>query len=246
QEEHGRGQARDDPEGVGVATRPTCAGSPSREGERMFPKAPAAKAASRANPRATSSSPRAPVAAAASRSTEMPPVPSSWAAMVRSTLAGPARMRTRPTATVSRMNPAAASRNSVMAQHLAEQRLLPGKVGGDWLGHVETMDQQLTVLVGSRRQSARQQARHRGEGARRAARQMGAIGDEARADRHRRMERKPGDLHTRTHRLTEEVQNESGKRPLAQPDAAGRQKAQTGPSRKSGSGQANRQIGGVV
>src|SRR5262249_7145209 len=105
--------------------------------------------------------------------------------MVRSTLAGPARMRTSPTATLSRTKPAAASRNSVMAQQPAEQRFLPREIGGDRLVDVQAMDQQLALAGSVRRQRAGQQARQSTEGAQRAARQIGTVSDETRFDGHR-------------------------------------------------------------
>src|SRR5262249_50729300 len=149
QKEDETGRDCDHAQEIGGAHRSACSRSSFRGGEALLTKATEAKAASSASPRATSSAPRAPVAAATSSRAAMPPVPSSWAAMVRSTLAGPARMRTKPTATASRMKPAAASRNSVMArhimarrahQHVAEQHFLSGKIGGDRLVDVETMD----------------------------------------------------------------------------------------------------------
>src|SRR5262249_28646889 len=66
-------------------------------------RATAAKAASSASPIATSSTPRTSVAAATSSSVAIPPVPKSCAAIKRSASSGPARMRARPTATMSRM-----------------------------------------------------------------------------------------------------------------------------------------------
>ena len=73
--------------------------------------------------------PPMPVAAPSSSSTAMPPVPNSCTAIMRSASPGPRRIRTRPSATIDEMKPAAPSRNSVMRrsrhQHPARARAPP-------------------------------------------------------------------------------------------------------------------------
>src|SRR5580704_16925146 len=139
EKEKGASGNRDDTEDVENETHPpsACWGSSASGGAALITKATEAKAARRASPRATSSTPRTPVAAATSRSEVIPPVPRSCAAIMRSAFEGPPRMRTRPTATVNRMKPAAASRKSVMAERPDKHSLFLGQIGGNWLAGIE-------------------------------------------------------------------------------------------------------------
>ena len=87
----------------------------------------------------------------------IPPVPRSCAAIMLSAFEGPRRMRTRPTATVNRMKPAAASRKSVMAERPDKHSLFLGQIGGNWLASIEAVDEERPVFVRPGWQSSRQQ-----------------------------------------------------------------------------------------
>ena len=198
-----------------------------------------AKAARRASPSATSSTPRAPVAEATSRSVVIPPVPRSCAAIMRSAFEGPPRTRTRPSATVNRMKPAAASRYSVMAECPHEQDLFFGQIGCDRLVDVEAVDKECAVLVNPGWQRSRQQT---GQGAERAPRtargQPQRIGDEARTQRQIWIEGTPRNVRSGNHRLTDKAQSErrkkNGPRPRSSQQAGDANSAMSQPRLQQG------------
>ncbi len=110
-----------------------------------------------ASPRATSSTPRTPVAEATSRSEVILPMPRSCAAIMGSAFEGPVTMRTKPTATVNRMKPAAASRKSAKAERPDEQGLFRRQIGRNGPVNIEAVDKERPIFVGPCWQRSRQQ-----------------------------------------------------------------------------------------
>ena len=88
----------------------------SRPAVPFLTKAMEAKVARSARVNATSTAAGTPVTAPRSSNAAMPPVPISCAAIMRSASPGPRRMRTSPSASIARMKPRAAVRNSVIAE----------------------------------------------------------------------------------------------------------------------------------
>ncbi len=153
--------------------------SPSRKRRRRTP--PAARASRRRRASRPRRSPRPAAAPPRCR-----PCRSNCAAIMRSASAGPRRTRTRPSATIARMNAAAPSRNSVMA--LARRpapwpAAAPPSASCSTTGAViveAVVDEHALGLAGWH--GARQEAGDRREGVARKPRREGQrAGDEARA-----------------------------------------------------------------
>ena len=207
EEEKDAGADRDDAEEVEDETSSAIRGVRILRGRALLTKAAEAKAASSASPSATSSTPRAPVAAAMRRSEPIPPVPMSCAAIMRSASPGPLKMRTRPTATVKRITPAVARRKSVKANRPDEQKLFRRQIGRDRLADVEAVNEKRALFVGSGRQRSRHQTRQGAEcGSLAPGGQPQRAGDKSGPQRQRRIERPPGDIRSRNHRLAQETQ----------------------------------------
>src|SRR5262249_25429567 len=133
----------------GHAPRAPLSGASGERGLPFLTKAMAANVASSASVSATSAVAPAPAAVPSSSRPAMPPVPSSWAAIIRSALPGPRSTRISPSATMARTNPDAASRNSVIARRSAQRagqhRLLRGELCDHRLLHVDTVVEQRTA-----------------------------------------------------------------------------------------------------
>ena len=113
-----------------------------------------------------------------------------------------ARMRTSPTATVKRMTPAVARRNSVTADRPDEQPLFRRQIGRDGLADVEAMNEKRAMFVGPGRQSSRHQTGKGAESASLAAgRQTHWAGDQSWMQSQPRIEGPPRHIRSRNHRL---------------------------------------------
>jgi hypothetical protein len=109
-------------------------------------KAMEAKVASSATVNATSTAAGTPVTAPSSSNAAIPPVPISCAAIMRSASPGPRRMRSSPKASIARMTPRAAVRNSVMAERPRQHRFLRGQLRRDRLLDVEAVIDDVSTL----------------------------------------------------------------------------------------------------
>src|SRR5499426_1300942 len=107
--------------------------SASRRAVPFLTNAMEAKVARRASVNATSIAAGTPVTVPRSSNAAMPPVPISCAAIMRSASPGPRRMRTRPSASMARMKPRAAVRNSVIAEYPRQRPLLGRQLRHHWL-----------------------------------------------------------------------------------------------------------------
>src|ERR1700749_1770231 len=141
-----------------------------------------AKVARSATVKATSAAAGTPVTVPSSSKAAIPPVPINCAAIMRSVSPGPRRIDTSPSASITRMNPTAAVRNSVIVERSNQGRFLCDKLGDDGLFDVEAVIDKLPVFL-SGWHRARQQAgeccehvtTHPG-------RKTGRVGDKSRAE----------------------------------------------------------------
>jgi len=121
-------------------------------------KATETKAASNARVSATLTAAAAPVASANNSSAAMPPVPSSWAAMMRSASLGPRRTRIKPSATIASTKPAAANKKSAISRpppdHLGNPSFLRGELRRYRLLDIQAVDQKSIPTVAAGRDGA--------------------------------------------------------------------------------------------
>ncbi len=225
----------------------SCTESSSVGADCALTKAKLANAASNASVKATSIVAASPVAVPARSRLAMPPVPSSWAAIMRSASPGPRRMRTSPSATIASKKIAAASRKSVMAPPCdecpGEQFLLLPQFFDHWLRGVEAViDQRVVGCIGRHR--ARQEAGDGGESvARQTGRKIERAIDEARTQRQARVERTAGDIDPGQHRFPDEVRQQREQAAETQIPGRGCEQVQAEPGcAESGEG-ADREIG---
>src|SRR5262249_48307331 len=110
------GDDRDDIEHDSHPPSPEAAPSVPRPESPFLTNAMEANVARSANVKATSTAALTSATAPSRSNTAMPPVPISWAAIMRSTSAGPRRTRTKPSASIAKMKPREAVRNSVITE----------------------------------------------------------------------------------------------------------------------------------
>src|SRR5262249_1079492 len=163
-EERARGDGGDRHDVEHDAHHPSVSSEPSasRAEAPFLTKAIEAKVASSASVSATSTAAGTPVTAPSRSSAAMPPVPTSCVAIMRSASPGPRRTRTSPSASIARIKPRATIRNSLIAEHPGQRRLLRGELLHHRLADVKAVVHELSVIV-SGWHCPRQQTRQRGE-----------------------------------------------------------------------------------
>src|SRR5262249_36328321 len=161
----------------------------SRREAPFLTKAMAAKAASSASVKATSTAAGTLVTAPTSSRAAIPALPINCAAIMRSASPGPRRMRTSPRLSITRMKPSAAVRNSVSVERPRQRRLFRGQLRRDRLRDVEAVIHEGAIVAADRHGPGQQAGQRREYVARIAGRKADRICHESRIQRQAGMER---------------------------------------------------------